>query len=343
MRTGHLAGLLLLGLLSAREADAQRATAGDTLVPLQEWTVPWEKSRPRDPYVAPDGAVWFVGQEGNYVARLDPSTGRFRRFEIDSGTHPHTVIVDAQGRAWYAGNRNGMIGRIDPRTGAITRYPMPDSAARDPHTMVFDRNGDIWFTAQNSNFIGKLETRTGRIRLVQPPRARARPYGIVIDANGRPWFNLFGTNAVGSVDPVNFEITVHPLPNERTRGRRIALTPDGGVWYVDYSRGFLSRVDPRSGAVREFAIPGGGAALPYALSVDDRGRLWFVETGRQPNRFVGFDPTLQQFFGITPVASGGGTIRHMTWDAQRRVLWFGTDNNTIGKADVKLVSPRPTS
>ena len=29
-------------------------------VVIEEWEVPWEGSRPRDPYVAPDGGVWFV-------------------------------------------------------------------------------------------------------------------------------------------------------------------------------------------------------------------------------------------------------------------------------------------
>ena len=39
---------------------------------ITEWTVPWERTRPRDPYVDGQGRVWFVGQEGNYVATLDP-------------------------------------------------------------------------------------------------------------------------------------------------------------------------------------------------------------------------------------------------------------------------------
>ena len=39
---------------------------------VREWPVPWEKTRPRDPYVAPDGRVWFVGQQGNYIASFDP-------------------------------------------------------------------------------------------------------------------------------------------------------------------------------------------------------------------------------------------------------------------------------
>src|SRR5688500_12458892 len=46
-------------------------------VQIREWTVPWENSRPRDPYFdTTTGDVWFVGQVGNYVARLNPRTGQ---------------------------------------------------------------------------------------------------------------------------------------------------------------------------------------------------------------------------------------------------------------------------
>jgi virginiamycin B lyase len=97
--------------LAAAEAVAQQDPPP---VPIKEWNVPWTKTRPRDPAVAPDGKIWFVGQVGNYVARLDPATGAFKQFAIDSGTHPHNVIVDGKGRPWFAGNANGMIGRLDP-------------------------------------------------------------------------------------------------------------------------------------------------------------------------------------------------------------------------------------
>lgn len=331
---------MVVAAMAAMPLGAQRA-AGDTLVPIREWTVPYgEKARPRDPAVAPDGRVWFVGQEGNYVARLDPASGKFERFAIDSGTHPHNVVVDPQGNAWYAGNRNGMIGRIDGRTGAITRYPMPDTSVKDPHTLVLDGTGKLWFTAQFSNHVGVLDMASGKVRTWRMPVERSRPYGIVIAANGQPWFNLFGTNALGTIDPRTMALRTVALPDARARGRRIALTRDGRVWYVDYTRGFLGVHDPKDGSLREFAMPGGPQALPYAMAVDDRDRLWFVETGKQPNRFVGFDPATQRFFGMTPVASGGGTIRHMSWDAKRRTLWFGTDVNTIGRADVSRVDPR---
>lgn len=325
---------MVTALLAAVVISPSPAAAFPDSVPIKEWTVPWDKTRPRDPAVAPDGKVFFVGQVGNYVARLDPATGEFKRYEIDPGTNPHNVIVDAKGFAWYAGNRNGMIGKLDPATGAITRYPMPDSTARDPHTLILDKQGNIWFTMQQSNFVGHLHTGTGKITLVKMSTPNSRPYGITLDTEGRPYFDLFGTNKIGTVDPKTFAAKEYSLPEERSRPRRITRTSDGNIWYVDYSRGFLGRLDPKTGAVKEWQNPGGRASLPYAMTVDDADRLWFVETGAQPNQLVGFDPKTETFFSTTAIPSGGGTVRYMIFDSRNRVIWFGSDNNTIGRVQV---------
>lgn len=329
-------------MVTTAVAAQSRAARADT-VQLKEWDVPWGAAgRPRDPSVDPQGRVWFVGQEGNYVARLDPKTGKFERFEIDAGTHPHTVNVDPQGDAWYAGNRNGMIGRIDGKSGKITRYPMPDPAAKDPHTITFDAKGNLWFTLQNSNMVGFLEKSSGTVKLAAMPTPRSRPYGIVLDRTGRPWFNLFGTNKLGTIDPTSMRVREYVLPDERARGRRIALTSDGAVWYGDYSRGYVGRLDPVSGAVKEWALPGGGTSMPYAMTVDDADRLWLVETGRQPNRLVGFDPRSNEFIAqvdVGPVQPN--TIRHMVFDKTTRSIWFGSDRGTIGRAVVPPPGRKP--
>ena len=329
MRPSRVSSYLLFSL-APLVAHAQ----APSLVPMHEWKVPWEKTRPRDPAVAPDGRIFFVGQEGNYVARLDPKTGEFKRFEIDPGTFPHSCLVDARGQLWFSGNRNGMIGRLDPATGAITRFPIGDSTVKDPHTMVFDRQGNLWFTAQNSNVVGHLDVTTGKYRIVRMPLKGSRPYGIVLDSKGRPWFNLFGKSLVGTVDPLTWELKTYPLANEKTLDRRIAITSDDRVWYVDYARGHLGLLDPATGKVEEFAMPGGPASLPYAMTSDDRDRIWFVETGKQPNRLVGFDPRTRVFFSNTAIESGGGTVRHMVFDRKTRLIWFGTDNGTIGRAEI---------
>ncbi len=325
---------MLLALLIPALVISAPAVPDSINVPIREWTVPWEKSRPRDPAVGPDGKIFFVGQVGNYVARLDPATGEFKKFEIDSGTHPHNLVVDPKGIVWYTGNANGTIGRLDPGTGKVTRYPMPDAAVRDPHTLVFDRDGNLWFTAQNSNFVGHLDTETGKIRLIRMTTPGARPYGIVLDDQGRPYFDLFGTNKIGTIDPGTWALREYELPADRARPRRIARTTDGSIWYGDYSRGYLGRLDPRTGEVKEWANPGGRASLPYAMTSDDAGRIWMVETGMQPNRLVGFDPKTEKFFSVTEIPSGGGTVRYMVFDPKTRTIWFGSDNNTIGRISV---------
>ncbi len=338
--------LLLAAFVPARAASAQVAqtarTDADSTAHVTEWTVPWEKSRPRDPYVAPDGRVWFVGQAGNYVAVLDPKNGEFKRYEIDPGTHPHNLIVDTQGMVWYAGNRNGMIGKLDPKTGTITRYSMPTPDLRDPHTLVFDRGGEnIWFTAQQSNYVGRLNMRTGKIEVVRMQTPRSRPYGIVVDAKGVVWFNQFGVPKIASIDPKTMAVKEYALPHERARDRRIGLTSDGKVWYVDYTRGYLGRLDPATGKVDEWANPGGPMSLPYAMTVDDRDRVWFVETGLKPNRLIGFDSKTLKVVSITPIEQSGGlTIRHMYYHAPTKSIWFGTDANTIGRARVYPLSAK---
>lgn len=330
--------LLLFLLASVPFAPAPLVAQSPSVVAMdtssiREWTVPWENTRPRDPYVAPDGKVWFVGQTGNYIANLEPASGEFSRFEIEEGTFPHNLIVDDDGQVWYAGNRNGRIGKLDPASGTITTYMMPDSAARDPHTLIFDGRGNIWFTVQGGGFVGRLQMASGDIRLVEIGRG-TRPYGIVVDDDGRPWFNEFGTNKIGMVNPATFELKEYVLPDPAARSRRIAVGLDGGIWYVDYARGHLGRLDPGSGSVREWLLPGQNGSRPYAMAMDDAGRFWVVETGAQPNQFVGFDPDTEQFFSRTAVPSGGGTVRHMMFHAPTRSIWFGTDAGTIGRARV---------
>lgn len=321
-------------LVLALAAATVPAAATAQTVDLKEWTVPWPDTRPRDPYVDGQGRVWFVGQQGNYIAYLEPKSGEFKRFTIEDGTHPHNLVVDKGGIVWYAGNRNARIGRLDPASGAIKTFPMPDSAARDPHTLIFDGSGNLWFTVQSGNHVGRLQPATGKIDLIKVSTPRARPYGIAIDSKGRPWVNLFGTNKLASIDPATLALREIALPRAEARSRRIAVTPDDAVWYVDYVGGQLGRYDPASGKFEEWALPSGEQSRPYAMALDDKNRIWLVETGVQPNNFVGFDPQTKTFLAKAPIGSGGGAVRHMYFHPATREVWFGTDTGTIGRARV---------
>jgi virginiamycin B lyase len=318
-------------------SQVETLTSSGHAVEIVEWQMPWDGTRPRDPAVGGVDAIWFVGQQDDYVGLLNPETGEVTRFDLDDGAGPHNVVVGPDGKPWYAGNRQSHIGMLDPETGEILKYAMPDpEAVRDPHTLIFDQNGDIWFTAQFSNYVGRLSPgRGGEVGLIEVPTPGARPYGVVLDSSQHPWVVEFGTNKIARIDPETMTLTEYALPNEDARPRRIALTSDDAIWYVDYARGYLGRMDPVTHEVEEWRTPGGARSQPYAMTVDDMDRLWFFETNPDPNRLVGFDPETESFFSVTELASMGGVVRHMVFDPETRQIWFGTDTDTVGRAQLR--------
>jgi len=325
-----LTGLLLCGFGVFPALAGGTAPAPDLpgLLVVTEWPVPWG-GRPRDPYVDASGAVWFCGQEGNYIGRLDPVTGKFKRYEVPDGTHPHNLIVDAGGFVWYAGNRNAHIGKLDPASGAIEAFPMPEPVT-DPHTLVFDRQGNIWFTAQQSNAVGRLDTASGQIRIVMVPSPGARPYGIKIDSRNRPWIVLLGTNRLATVDPVSFALREIPLPEADMRPRRLEIDRSDIIWFVDYAGGRLGRYDPAAQSFAYWQMPGGTDSRPYGTALDAGGILWIGETGPYPNRLIGFDTARDVFISADEVP-GGGAVRHMYYDAGADAFWFGLDSGFIDR------------
>lgn len=303
---------------------------------IEEWHVPFERGRPRDPYVAPDQSVWLVGQENHYLARFDPETKTFTKRDLGDGAGPHNLIVGSDGIVWYAGNKRGYIGRYDPVTDKIEKIPMPDSDAADPHTLVFDQAGHfIWFTVQWGNFIGRLDTRSREVKLVKVLTSGARPYGIIVGPMGKVWVALLGTNKLASVDPGSLKLTEYVLPDSHSSPRRIAATKAGEIYYVDFSEGRLGHLDPRTGEVREWPAPSGDGAGPYAMTIDEADRVWYVESGVRPNVLVGFDTKTGKYVSQIPIPSGGGSVRHMMYHEPTKSIWFGSDAGTLGRARLR--------
>jgi virginiamycin B lyase len=158
-------------LVTAGLLQPTSSVAADAINPfeIKEWKVPYG-GRSRDPDAQNANTVWFVGQSGGYLAKLDVTTSKFTRRDIDDRAGPHNVIVADDGIIWYSGNLQGYIGRYDPRADKIERIPMANSDADDPHTLVFDKDQKhIWFTVQGGNFVGRLTVASRKVDLVQVP------------------------------------------------------------------------------------------------------------------------------------------------------------------------------
>ncbi len=313
--------------------NARRApnlVPGEMQVGFEAWVAPTLGQRSRDPIQAADGTIWWAGQWGNLIGRLDPVTGEMQEYPLPDRAMPHSVTLDAAGRVWYTGNKNGTMGVLDPETGKITVYEMPDPGARDPHTAIFDRKGILWFTLQHSNMIGRLDPSSGEVRLVTLPTAGSRPYGIKIDAEGVPWVACNGSNCLIKVDPETMALTEIELPNAATKVRRLDIADDGMIWYVNSARGRLGRFDPKSGEIKEWPSPSGPRSHPYAIAVID-GIVWYNESGKRPDALVRFDPATETFQSW-PIPSGGvyaGIIRHMRPTKDGNLLIHQSATNRI--------------
>jgi virginiamycin B lyase len=321
-------------------ARAPTLLPGGLAVAFDEWQVPTLGQRARDPVEAADGSIWWAGQSGNLIGRVDPATGAMTEYPLPEGTLPHSVTVDRAGGVWLTGNGNGTVGRLDPGTGAITVYRMPDPAARDPHTAEFDQAGILWFTLQQSNMVGRLDPASGEVRLVTAPRPRARPYGIKIDAAGNPWVACNGGNCLLRVDPGTMALTELPLPDPATTVRRLDIAEDGMIWFVNSSRGRLGRYDPASGEVKEWPSPSGPGSQPYALAVVE-GVVWYNESGKRPDTLVRFDPATETFQSW-PIPSGGvhaGIVRHMRPTPDGDLLIHQSSTNRIIRVDLPPAAP----
>ena len=327
--------LKFLGALTAVVAAAETAAANGP-VDIREWKVPYENSRPRDPYAHEAASVWFVGQRAGYLAHLNADTGDIHKIDLKEGSGPHNLIVGSDGIVWYAGNRTALIGRYDPVSKEIEEIPMPDPAARDPHTLIFDAGEEhIWFTLQGANMIGRLNIESRAVDLIPSQTEGSRPYGVKLAPDGSIWVAMFGTAKLAHVDAETMALTEIDLPRDTARPRRLEVLDDGSVWYVDYAGGVLGRYDPEAEAFEEWPLPQGEGARPYGMASDSQGRLWMVASGPSPNIFLGFDPETEEFFSATEIPSGGGTIRHMHYHEPSGAVWFGTDTNYVGRAIVE--------
>ncbi len=309
---------------------APKLITGPAEIAFTEWQAPTLGQRSRDPIEAADGSVWWAGQWGNLIGRIDPATGEMTEYPLPEGAMPHTVTLDAAGNVWYTGNKNASLGKLDPVTGAITVYEMPDPAARDPHSAIFDAQGILWFTLQHSNMIGRLDPASGDIKLVTMKTPASRPYGIKIDAQGTPWIACNGSNCLVKVDPATLALTEIKLPIPATTVRRLDIADDGMIWYVNSSQGRLGRYNPESGEIAEWPSPSGPKSHPYALAVVD-GIVWYNESGRRPDALVRFDPATETFQSW-PIPSGGvhaGIVRHMRATRDGNLLIHQSSTNRI--------------
>lgn len=320
-----LAATLVLSCASAHAGGSNYGVSPgsrDIAGKITEWSVPTPRFA-RDPAPGPDGNIYIAVMNGNRIARFDTRAKSFQEWDLPRGANPHGLVVAKDGKVFYTGNGNGSIGELDPATGKTVSHFTP-SQGGNPHTAVIDEAGNVWFTGQGGGYLGKLERASGKISEIPMPGG---PYGLSIDKQGRIWVCRMGANALGIHDPKSGR-TDELRTGPGSRPRRIATAPDGMLWVTYYGNGKLAKVDPVAKKVlKEYAMPAGERAGPYAVVVDGAGRVWANEIDTDTVALL--DPKTERF-RVFELPSKGVGIRKAIVDAEGRYWYMGSHNGKLG-------------
>src|SRR3546814_11562107 len=64
------------------QRKAARPVSGQAQIAFKEWQVPSLGQRSRDPVEAADGTIWWAGQWGNLIGKIDPATGAMAEYPL---------------------------------------------------------------------------------------------------------------------------------------------------------------------------------------------------------------------------------------------------------------------
>lgn len=324
MKFWLLALIALVAFESLAAGSSGRVTPGAAVVSgrITEWQVPVPKYA-RDPSIGADGNVYFAVRSGDKIARFDPKLKRFRDWSVPVGTQPLGVVVARDGKVLFGGYGNGTIGEFDPNTGRLEVHLIP-SADSNPYTLILDAEDNVWVTLRKVGKVAKLDRASGKI--TEYPIGD-KPYSVALDHSGNVWVTRMSADRIVRLDPKSGKIT-EVLLGIGSQPRRTAVAPDGMLWVSLYGTGRLAKIDPMTSQVlREYELPGGPNAGPYAVNADASGRIWVSEI--QTDSVVMLDPR-SEVVRIFKLPTRDAGVRNAAIDSEGRYWYVSSQAGKLG-------------
>ena len=261
---------------------------------------------PHDVAPAPDGRVWYTGQQAGVLGRLDPKTGSVERIPLGKGSAPHGVIIGPDAGAWVTDSGLNAIVRVDPTTKGVKVWPLPKAGINaNLNTAAFDGKGRIWFTGQ-AGIYGRLDPKTDAMDVWDAPKG-VGPYGITATPQGEIYYVSLAGSYLGKPD-LETGVTEVIEPTTREAGtRRVWSDSKGRLWVSEWNAGNLSVYEPAAKAWKVYKLPG-EEPRAYAVFVDDKDKLWMSDFSA--NAIVRFDPGTESFESF-PSDRDGAAVRQL--------------------------------
>jgi virginiamycin B lyase len=253
---------------------------------VSTWTPPKGQNNIMATAIDRQGNVWFTEQAANYIGQFNPATQQFRTYPLKQvhghSSAPQDLKFDASGNLWFTEVNGARIGRLNPESGAISTWPVPPPSSGVPSLpfcLAVTPTGLVWFGDLSGGAIGSLDPNTGAVRLYHLASKQTEVYAMSADASGTVWFSELQGGNLGRVDSLSGSVTEIPLPDTlpgtSTSIYDLQIAPNGDIWLAGAGANSLVRYDPgtREFTFYQLSIP---ASIPFGLTFDRSGRLWFT-------------------------------------------------------------------
>lgn len=159
----------------------------------------------------------------------------------------------------------------------IIEYGFPESTK--PLYPLFDGKNSIWISDPAAPRLWQFSLDTQEFT----PYSFDGVASVMLtkDKDDKIWFNDPPRNQIGFFDPDNEEITTITLPKvapviDISRTTSIQADFEGNIWIAIINKDKILKYIPDSNTFEEIQLQ--KRSLPFALAIDNEGKIWFTET-----------------------------------------------------------------
>jgi streptogramin lyase len=233
--------------------------------------------------------LWVTERDGGRIARFDLDTQGWQEYNLDAGSQPWGLALDAAGNVWFAESGTDRIGKLEIASGTITEYEGL-AAGSQPWGVAMGDDGLVWFTERAGGQLGRLDPVDGKVVEVELPWSGARPGGIAVYGDN-VWFAGTGGDLLGRFQISKGEISEkHTTPWEEPllAPEDVTVIPPGNPWLSNTGGNGITLF--RFSTLQNFntiEAPTPGSE-PYGITTGGPDSIWFTE--RASNRVGRYGP-----------------------------------------------------
>ncbi|MBI5859662.1 MAG: CopD family protein [Nitrosarchaeum sp.] len=180
----------------------------------------------------------------------------------------------------------------------IIEYELPESSK--PLYPLYDGKNSIWVSDPSSPRLWQFSLDTQKFTSYSFDGLTTM--FLTQDKQGKIWFTDTPRNQIGYFDPSNKQIITKSLPKIApviydNIATFIQADFDGNIWIAITNKDVILKYQPDLGTFEEIKMPV-RESLPFALTIDDEGKIWFTESASGKIGFI--NPKNNNIIEFTP-------------------------------------------